>query len=281
MAGSWSTVATAAILVVVFSGCVTNDETGTAPPPSAGGDAGLSELQIPWVLTECRFVVGIVSAPTARLAPYLPKGFRAISLGEHAHPSAPNPGSEGNIGVEAFICKEGQGLNETVTGISYGSYFSTVAPPPELRRTDVKFHFLKWDVLIPDAPRRALLQSYGIPAREGSASIAQFTRQGETYAVDATLSLNGTSVARIVGADTIPEPAGSFIEYTQTPGGIAAWYTKYTPVAVGTGRVKFAAGSFGAKLAGTDELQGLSFGGMVSFKEGTLKLPAQPTAKAA
>src|SRR5687767_5211523 len=100
-----------------------------------------------------------------------------------------NPSDEGNFGIEMFTCDAGVGLNGSVPDLVYGSLFTAVLPPAAMRVPGAKHHFVKWDVLIPDADRRALLQSEGVPAVDGKAAFASYEAVGPGFQFEGEMLL--------------------------------------------------------------------------------------------
>jgi hypothetical protein len=220
--------------IALLAGCAAPQES-EAGDDGGDGAAALPERELAWSLTGCRFVAGIVAAKASALAPHLPPGFRSLSMQELLHPSAPRGTDEANFGVEALTCQNGSGVNGTLESMQYGSYFSAVDPPGELRGP-YDFHFVKWDVLVPDTERRELLAAYGVPARNGTAAFSMFSETGPTFRVAATLQFEGEGVSRLTATGAVPVEEGSFAEFTAVPSGFVAWSTKYAFAAGGVGQ---------------------------------------------
>lgn len=263
---------------LLLSGC-----SGGASDAEEGdeGDAdeGLPGLTIPWSLTDCRFGVAIVAAPGAIVSQYLPPGFRTLSLAQLANPSAPNPNGEGNVGVELFDCASGSGLaGEEIPGMVYASYFSAVEPPAALLE-DADFYFVKWDVLIPDEARRTLLMSYYVPASGGEVTFSQEPELGSMAGHAGTVAWDTHgSTDTLAGTGVAEQSAGSFVEFTSTPGGLAVWRMNFTWSGGGLGpqTVMVGSGGLAAQLIGTQPKAGIGYSGVATFSGGSLVLPPQP-----
>lgn len=266
------TLLVAALLVApLAAGCITDRIRDLAPPEP-------TETVLPWGLSGCTFVIAVVPVPAARLAERIPPGFRVLAPAEIGLPA--DPRGDGNVGIEAWRCAEGVGLNasEPLHDTPYGAVFTFVEPPEELRVNGSRYHFVKWDVLVPDAGRRALLQAHGVPALEGNVTFARFQPlPGGRAAFDAELALNGTYTLRGTSAQADATEPFSFVEYTQTPHGLARWSTNATfeTLGSGTGIVAASGGPF-RELAGERPQAYVLVGTGGAFANGTLTLPPRP-----
>lgn len=259
---------------VAFAGCSGDDGT-----PERGGP--LPALSLPWSLTGCRFAVILIDVPAERVQPHVPEGFRVLSvaevgLGGEAGPVADAAGG-GNFGIEVFQCESGQGLDGPVDGLSYGSYFTAVEPPAGLRR-DVSYHFVKWDTLVPDAPRRALLQEYGLPVRDGSGTVETDVTQGSLTSYTGTLDFLGEETVTFEGASLAPQEPVTFVEYMRTATGLAAWSTTMEFASGGPGPQAVVVPSAGkaADVVGSGTHRGIGYSGIAAFSGGLLEVPGQP-----
>lgn len=267
----------AVLTTATLAGCSGGGDSGSSTEDDDAA-LGLPARVLPWGLTDCRFGVALVAAPAARIALLLPPGFRSISLAEVGMAGAPNPNNDGNFGMELFECASGIGADgQEIPGMVYSSYFTAVEPPGALAE-DVTYHFVKWDVLVPDADRRALLLSYGVPARGGSVEFAQGRDDGNTALHSGSVTWEGRAAETFTGAAAVEQTDGSFVEFTQTPGGLAAWRTNFTWSGGGLGPqvVVPAAGGMAAEVLGTQPKMGVGFSGRASFVGGSISLPAQP-----
>lgn len=264
------------ILALLAAGCVTPSPATPTPTPEAA--AGASAL--PWTLTTCKFGVAILEVPASAVAPFVPDGFRVQSSAEvaaegQAGQDVPNPRGDGNIGFEVFECLEGAGLGENVTPMVYASVFTGVEPPADLRR-DVENHFVKWDVLIPDEPRRELLGARGIPVHAGTASISMETfAAGQLTAYEGTLQIEGIGDFSFSGRTAAPLPDGAFAEYTQTPDGLVEWSMKYRLTSGGAGpqSVTIPDGAWFNEILPAGSYDGAGFSGVIEFYEGSITFP--------
>lgn len=267
------------LALLSLSGC-----SGLFGDDQAAQGPRLPALELDWSLTRCEFGVAILDVPAEVVAAYVPEGFRILSvaevgaLGGGAPASPPNPTGGGNFGVEVFECEEGRGLDGPIAGLTYGSYFTAVEPPADLRR-DVDLHFVKWDTLVPDAPRRALLQSYGLPVREGQASVQATPVQDSIASYTGTLDFGGEETLGFEGSSLVPQRTVSFVEFMPTAGGFAEWSTTAEILSGGVGPQTVFVPSAGRAtdiLGGSGEYRGVGFSGVATFSAGLLKVPAQP-----
>lgn len=267
------TVAAFLVAAAGFGGCLERlDGNGDAEP--------LDDLRMPWGLTGCRFGVALIDVPAEVVAAYIPDGFRSLSVAEvgiggNTGRQVPNPTDGGNFGVEVFQCDEGVGLDgAAVQGMMYGSYFTAVEPPPALRR-DVTFHFVKWDTLVPDEPRRGLLQSYGLNVRSGTASVGQPVLQGSLSSYSGTLDFGGEETLTFEGSSLAPQESVTFVEYMVTPHGLAAWSTTVEVVAGGVGPQSVVVPSAGkaTDILGAGTHRGVGFAGIANFAGGLIEAP--------
>lgn len=261
------------LLAPVFSGCADRLRDELEP------DAPVATV-IPWGLSGCSFVVAFVPVPAARLSDRMPAGFKSLSFTEMNFPS--DPRGEANLGVEAWMCQEGVGHNESVVlhAVPYGAIFTAVEPPADLKDNASALHFLKWDVLIPDAPRRGLLQRAGVPAMEGNVTMNRFAQSpAGGIAYDVALDLNGTFTFR--GTSILPEASltsFSFTEFTAVPDGFAVWRTNVTAdtAFVGGGVLTTPPGFF-REAAGGERVQAYVIAGTNGvFSGGAITLPPRP-----
>lgn len=261
----------ALLLVAPAAGCIERLR-GLEPDPPVG-------TVLPWSQSGCTFVVAIVPVAAARLQDRLPPGFRSLTPAELELPD--DPRGDANLGVEAWRCAEAVGHNESVTlnDVAYGALFSFVEPPAELVDNASQYHFVKWDVLVPDRERRDLLMLHGLPAYDGNATFPRFQPVQDAVAFDVGLELNGTWTIR--GTTVNPEPgfqAFAFTEYTATPHGLAKWTTNATAGATTSGAGFLTSTSaFFREVAGSDRAQAYVIAGSGgAFANGTLTLPALP-----
>jgi hypothetical protein len=278
--GEWKgmrTLAAAILVMLPLAGCSGLSLGEEEDPPTA-----LPALALPWGLTDCRFGVVLLDVPAAIVQAHVPEGFRVLSLAEvgvegntgQDIPQDPNGG--GNFGIEVFQCDEGLGLDGPVEGLSYGSYFTAVEPPAELRR-DVTFHFVKWDTLVPDAPRRALLQSYGLPVREGSATVTHSLTQGALTSYTGTLDFGGEETITFEGSSLAPQQPFTFVEFQRTPNGLATWSTTGAIAVGGVGpqTVTVPEAGLANDVVGAGVLRGIGFAGVATFSNGLIEAPAR------
>lgn len=275
----------AMLALALLAGCT------SVPPVHVSGVPALPARSIDWSLHDCVFTAAVLQVPAAAVQPHVPPGFRVIPASEMAAEGAsgldvPSPpaadGNDGNLGVEAFQCASGMGLNGSVDGMAYASFFAAVEPPAALKKDGTPFYFVKWDVLVPDAARHDLLASYGMPVRTGNVSASLNLEAQSLAKVDARLEFGGLGNFSFDATALAPFPNDrcAFIEFTAVPAGLATWSMKCTFVTGGVGPVTVAVppGSWFADIVGPGAHNGLAFIGRVEFAPGSLSLPATPGA---
>lgn len=252
-------------LALLLPGCFTQGggEPAVAPGPRV----------LPWGITECRYFVMDVPLPPERLQPFMPEGF-APQAGEG--PLALVRGGS-YLGLEAVACESGAGLDGDVSPLDYGSFFTSVLPPENLTVEGVDSLFMKWDVLVPDAPRREALQAEGLPARAGAVTIAERIPGGAQ--VSARLEMEGVGLVSMAGFITGTGEAfgGSFVEYMPAEdGGIALWRADYEsgPPQRGTATVVLPEGSLPAQMVGRTRADGTFITGTWTFTNATITPPS-------
>lgn len=263
------------VLVVLLSGCLQSADDAANNALDAAGVEPAAPAVVAWGLSDCQAIAALLPADSAAVAPYLPEGFTALTF-EEVVGSGTDIQGEANFGVEILVCAEGVGLNETVTNMVYGSYFMAIHPPTELAE-DATFHFVKLDMLVPDAPRREFLQAAGMPVVDGTGAFQLFQGAANAGVTAATLTMDGaTHTFRGTGGAPF-DPVGNFVEFTPTADGLAIWRTDYTWRALGVGpmTVDVAGGTLAADVLGTGPSSGAAFVGVVTFSNASLTLPAQ------
>lgn len=203
------------LLVAGLSGCLAGDGGADPAPEPAADPAGASILEIPWTMAKCRHMVWSATAPDPRvLQARVPPGFVVRS----------GPGGSASLGMEAFECEAGSGLpGQRIPGLQYGALFVAVDAPDEYGCDGLAGGcYVKTDVLVPDAARRAWLQAAGVAARNGTATVSVDGAGGWT----ASLVLEGVGgfgmQGVLVGAPT-PGADLPFMEFMQADHGVAVW----------------------------------------------------------
>lgn len=222
-------------------------------------------------LLDCQVAVGLVPVPAARLAERLPEGWRALGTEDLGLPD--DPRGDAVLGVEAARCATGYGGN--ATDASYASYFAPVEPPEALRAADARFHFLKWETLVHDAPVLLALQEAGAPAFPGDVAFGPRVPGAEAF--EARFDLNGTHVLRATGpVPSYPDLARfSFVEHQPLAGGAyATWRATAAsdPLTVGGATFQFPPG-FARRAAGGERAEGYVLVGRTTFSDATVTIP--------
>ena len=265
------------LLAPVLAGCA---QPAPEAPPGTPATAGA--LSIPWGLTDCLFVVFAVPVDPARLAPHLPEGFTPAVGGRL--PFLPQGAADSAfLGMEAFQCPGGLGLDGPLQDLDYGSYFTFVTPPDALRNGSIESYFVKWDVLVPDAPRREALAARGVPARAGEAEVA-LTRAANGVQLRAALRMEGAGGFTLTGAGV--EGAGGdgfpFVEYAPAAGGtLAAWRAvaqERASAVRGNGVVEVEPGSWVAEVMGDTRAPVSWSAGTWTFADGAVTHPVSTIA---
>lgn len=225
--------------------------------PTGVGQARPKSRTIPWGLKNCEAVIAVIPIESEQIDGYLPKGFTAVIPPEAGSLLPPDPRLDAAFGVEALSCESGHGLKGQVADLDYGSVWTFVEPPEALKDPSYPFAFVKWDTLVPDAPRRDVLTKMGFPARDGSvaANYLGTVNAGLGYNVDLSLgdeqySFKGGSVAPVVFS-------GKFIEYMPGSRGIGEWRTDFSASSAygGSGLMTLDPDSLAAEVVGATEVQ--------------------------
>lgn len=252
--------------ILLLAGCVA---PGTSTPESADG-ANANVLA--WGLTRCSYVVGWTPVEPEALRAYLPEGFEP---GPFNGMLVGTPADRTILGVEAFVCEEGVGLNGTIPEMVYGSFWTSATPPAGLEDPDATTYTVRWDTLIPDADRRAVMAAAGMPARGGAASVeSTITGFAGSYEMeDVGTTTMDMRVSRSPGT---PE-GGVVVEFTPTTDGrLAVWKAEYawdSPISQGYGAITFPEGSWAAEVVGDTRGPGQFHAGTWTFSNATLTLP--------
>lgn len=263
----------ALLLVAPLVGCAT--DPGAPATPSPADEAAAQVL--PWSLSQCRYIVGFTPVEESALAPHIPEGF-TLDKG-------PVVGGllleRVSLGLEAFVCERGSGLEGEVERMEYGSIFVAAMPPEHMIDENSSLHMLKWDVLVPDAPRREALRAVGLPVYDGSATVED--HPGGVRRGVLTLDGIGTFVLEMVATQTSPASTEvrRFTEYTPAGAGagFGAWRTDYAwdsdTIATGRGTTTWPDGSWAADVVGQSPAPSTFHAGTWSFTNGTIELPAR------
>lgn len=200
----------------------TGGPTDAAPPlaPSAPGTA-------PWDLLDCFFAYASVPVDSVRMAERIPPGF-SLQAPVPVRVSG-GPASVANMGFEIDVCASGEGLAGRVEPMEYASVWVAASPPARLREADAGTgYFLAYDILVPDADRRAWLAGVGAPVHDGDVVVTA-TERG--FRAEWTLEGVGTFAIDAVTSDAAPAgPAGGrFTQFQPTQdGGLVRWSTDWS-----------------------------------------------------
>ena len=263
----------AAIITLVFTGAV----AGCVEPDRDGGSetrpAEAVARTLPWGVSGCAFAIVAIQVDEAELAARLPEAFALRPGGLPRLPAAPRASLE----LDVYACASGVGLNGTVEPIGYGSAYAAVDVPSALREDGYGAYFVKWDFLVPDADRRAVLVAGGLPARAGAAEVALPSASGGP--IEAELTLDGAWGFGLTGVVGALEPQGGplpFMEYTPLADrGLARWHARLhdAEIGTGTGVVTLTPGSWVADLAGADTVPATFIAGVWNLDQADVTFP--------
>jgi len=253
------------IVALLVAGCLSASTPQTGPPTTSAP----TSVTYPWGITECAFTIVSIPVPADRLASRLPANFR---VGPSTFSRVP---SEAALDLDVYDCKAGVGLNETLSGVDYGSFYTGVTPPDELREDGYGAYFVKWDFLVPDAARRNVFRAAGLPSHDGSADVT--VTQG---VVTASLELADAGGFRFTGTvgDLQPQAAPlPFMEYTPLagPASLARWHARLHDARIGegAGEVELVPGSWVADLAGSTRVPATAIAGVWNLDEADVTFP--------
>ncbi len=261
----------------ILSGCTARAPAASTADFEADADAP-DALALPWTLDACRFVAWFVPVDATALQAHLPEGFGPVGFGT-ARGGVTIPGAY--LGFEAFACDSGSGVAGSVSGLRYGSLFTsvrTLADAGDSGPSEASDHFyFKWSPLVPDESRRAWLQTEGADVSSGEAEPGAVVTPAGTI-VRTTLALHGVGNFALTGGPARESPVneqGSFIEHSRTDRGLAVWTSDYvlTSVASGVGTFEVEAGSWPHALIGVDRGTSQFVTGTSSFMAGRVTLP--------
>ncbi len=266
--------ASLALVAFALSGCAAPpaDDTAATPDLPVVPDPDT----IPWGLTDCRFLIGIIRFDPDLGADLLPDGF-AYAVGDGLPlPTEVEPVRRATLGVEAFDCRSGAGLDGEVAPLAYGSFYFDVIPPETLHAGDGVPHYLKYSVLVPDGPRRAWLEASGADVTAGSVVVSDGP-EGRS----ATLKLE--DVGEIRYRSVTPREGDAFDgfrfrEFTPARDGLVVWdASASTPGTFsGEGVLEVPDGSIPARLLGATTARVPMFGGVYTFSDATVSRPSGP-----
>lgn len=269
------------VLVAVLTPLAGCAAPGSGPAPDADAQDGTGgALVVPWDLVECAFVAFGVAVDPDRLAPYMPEGFTASTGNRVPLPVPVDAARSAFLGLEAFECRSGRGLEGPVDALDYGSFFTFATPPEALANGSIEQYYVKWDTLVPDEPRRDALAARGLPARAGEATVTlEETAQG--VRLGATLALKGVGGFTITGAGARRGASSGFefVEYMPAEDGtLAAWHghaQDRDAVAAGAGTLQVEPGTWIADVMGGTTASVTWTAGTWTFLHGNVTHPVR------
>jgi hypothetical protein len=194
------------LALLLLAGCVA--------PAHAPAPAAPERTSLPWEIRDCFFVYAQPPAKADVVAAWLPPGF---TLAKAA-------GGRQLVGFEANLCATGTGLDGPVQGQTYASVWASVTPPAGMGNASAA-HFVNFDVLVQDAPRRALLQSWGTPAHNGT--LAKTDTAGGGFRVDLAMEGVGAFTITVPLGFAQAAPSGAFDQWTPGGKGLIYWRTDW------------------------------------------------------
>lgn len=274
------------LLTAALAGCIgeENDrpddgnDTDTTPP---GEGAGETPTGLVWTLNACSAVIALAPVDAGPIQERLPANFTPQAPEEFGLP--PDVRGEALFGIETFQCTNGTGLNGTIDDLAYGSIFIPVHPPENLTLDSMDLHFVKYETLIPDEPRRTLLQDAGLPAVDGSTDLSGLQATPAGHLFDASLTL-GEETFTFTGSTNQPmedfREGVPFVEFqptSQDDDALAIWLSTEnvaTDATQGTGTLGVPAGSWAEEVIGAQATQAWMIASTdVNFITGAMALP--------
>lgn len=248
-----------ALSALLLAGCTLSPEREPAPQV------------FPTDLLDCQVAVGLVPLPSARLAERMLPGWRPLQTEDLGLPD--DPRGDALLGLWMARCAEGYGGN--VTDASYASYFTVAQPPQAMRVEGARFHFLKWETLVPDPSVLDALRAAGAPAFPGRATFGPRLPAAEAF--EGSFDMNGTHVVRATGpVPSYPDLAEfRYAEVQPLPGGgYALWNATATsdPLTVGGATIQVPSG-FAQRAVGGSRADGYVLVGRTSFTDATVTIP--------
>lgn len=256
----------ALVLVVLSfaSGCVDLREQLEAPP------APEYARVVPWSVSGCDFVIAILPVDASALGSRVPEGFRVLSVTEIPDfPVPAEPRGDGNIGIEAFRCASATDDtgNATLADVTYGSIFSFVEPPEEMRE-NTTYTFVKWDTIVADPTLRQNLANEGTTALDGNATVTltDFQPLGMRLEATATFANAEFLFSGIGSPQGSPSGTGlNFIEYAPANGEkFVEWRADInaTSLVSGVGQIELPAESWVNAVVGANTAQAYYIAGI-------------------
>lgn len=219
-------------------------------------------------------MVATVPVSAERLQPFLPEGFTAATS---SGPLAAVRGSA-YLGFESFECREGAGVNGSIPTMQYASVFTSADPPEDLSDESLSLQMVKWDVLVPDADRRAILEAAGFPARDGSARVAAPVAGSPLLRGEVEMAGFGWFTIEGVPTSEYGPFEGTFVEFMPgTAGILAAWRAAYEGEGGrrGTATIVMDPQSWVVQVTGETRVVGGFTTGAWTFSNATITFPVR------
>ncbi len=195
---------------LLFIGCAEpppNDGARMAVPPAPPAPTGFS---LPWEILDCRFMYAQARADASAVGQHIPEGFTLVEPAQ--------------VAFETNICTGGTGIDDAlVHPMTYTSVWAAVVPPAGWGE-DGAFHVVNWDVMVPDAPRRELMQGFGAPVHNGSVT---HTPTVTGFQQAWTLEELGAFSIEVVGAQELPNAGGTFDQWQPGTRDLTYWKTDW------------------------------------------------------
>lgn len=267
-------------MLTAFTGCLSGSEADPSTEedtPATPDDDEQATLVIPWSLTNCTAVAAAVPVDSEVLSSHLPSGFTPWTPAEAGLP--PHPTADAVLTLEAWRCEQGSTLDgETMKEMSFGAIEAPVHAPEGIPVAEDAYTPYSWQMLIPDEPRRALLQDAGVPAVAGTVDLSGYTPTPAGSVFSVRWELDGEAYT-FTGTTQRPMDRGTVAEeeITIADGGYAVWSSTIVDdqVVTGTGTLEVPAGSLAAEIIGSESTQAFLLTGEPGFEDGRITLPAQ------
>ncbi|HVF52231.1 MAG TPA: hypothetical protein VNC78_01355 [Actinomycetota bacterium] len=267
----------AAVVLIVIGAIGAPSLAGPSSKKPGRGKAASKPTVIPWGLNDCDGVIGFSPVSAESIQPFLPEGFTATVPDDFRAALPPDPRVDAVLGLEAFRCADGVGLSGIVPDLEYGSLFTFVEPPAALADSRYPWSFVKWDTLVPDAPRQTALAKRGLPARLGEAVFFGWAVTPVGIPFDVILRLEEAGNYGMTGiAAAATAFDAKFIEYMPGDRGLAQWRTvgRSPGGFAGGGWLSVPSGSYAAEILGGTEAQAYFLASEgIDFTEASITLP--------
>jgi hypothetical protein len=232
----------------------------------------------PWSLDDCFFAYALAPVTAEALGDRIPPGFLLrppvpVNLAGAAREAT---AVAAYMGFEIDVCESGDGLSGGVAPMQYASAWVGAHPPLRMQDPASTGHFLVYDILVPDADRRAWLASAGAPVHDGGIVV---TRTDVGFRAEWTLDGIGGFAMDVATSEAPPSTpfSGRFTQFQPTSEGkLVRWSTDWAATETwrGVATLEVPEGSWYADVLGATTLPAQSFHGAWSYTGGDIELPS-------